>query len=283
MSVTITNPISRAGLSATARSAMPATAWRETVGTANRTLVLAGTLAAREVAVLFGSSGDSITATSAAGAFTGTFSNEEGNTAAGTLTFGANAAATKKVTIGTRVYTFVAALTAANQVLIGASASASLDNLIAAINAAAGAGTTYGTGTVANALGTAAAGAGDTLVFTTTALHSSGNAIATTTDVASAAWGAATLAGGVTPSTLEGYAATDPTGAALPALASIQGIEVACLAGGVSLTIGTKVVALAIPATGVFSYATPASASPGAITLAATAADTVAQLTILYK
>ena len=281
MSVSITNPISRTGLSATSRSTKPAVAWRETVGAANRTLVLTATTAAREIAVLFGSVGNNLAGT-LAGAFTLTGSTV-GTAATGTLTFAANAAAGKKVTIGTRVYTFVAALTAANQVLIGASASASLDNLIAAINAAAGAGTTYGTGTVAHASGTAAAGTGDTLDFTAAANHSSYNAVVTTTDVTSASWGTATLVGGVTPCQAEGHAATDPTGDALPSLYQAQGIEVVCHAGALTVSLGTLIYSLPVPAGGVFHLAGAAMGSPGILTLAAAAADTVATATLLYK
>lgn len=280
--ITVLNPRSVTGLTATARSGGVATSWKEAVGGPTRSLALSATVAAREVAMLFGASGNSL-AGAPDGAFTLTATYPNGVAAAGTLTFAANATATKTVTIGSRVYTFVAALTAANQVLIGASASASLDNLIAAINGASGAGTTYGTGTVAHALGTASAGTGDTLVFTATTVHSSQNSIATTTTVTSGSWGAATLAGGITPCTIEGSAATDMTGVALESITAIQGIEIVCHAGSVTLTIGTKVVALALPAGAVFHYATPASTSPGSITVAAGAADTVATMTILYK
>lgn len=68
-------------------------------------------------------------------------------------TTGAN---TQTVTIGGKVYTFLTSLVdAANNVLIGASATAMGDNLVAAIMGTAGAGTTYGTGTVVNAYWTA--------------------------------------------------------------------------------------------------------------------------------
>jgi hypothetical protein len=71
------------------------------------------------------------------------------------------------VTIGATVYTFKTTLTgAANEVLIGASAAAALTNLKSAINATAGAGSTYGTGTVANASVT-----GTTLTATTLLLE----------------------------------------------------------------------------------------------------------------
>ena len=55
------------------------------------------------------------------------------------------------VTIGARTYTFVTTLTAANQVKIGADPAASGANLVAAIGAGPGAGTAYGSGTVAHA------------------------------------------------------------------------------------------------------------------------------------
>lgn len=107
--------------------------------------------------------------------------------------------ADETVTIGARVYTFKAALSGANQVLIGADASASIDNLIAAINGAAGAGTIYGTGTVAHADVTASAGAGDTMNATAKAKGTAGNAIASTETLTNGSWAGATLTGGVNP------------------------------------------------------------------------------------
>lgn len=65
----------------------------------------------------------------------------------------------------------------ANQVLRGGSASDSLDNLIAAINGAAGSGSTYSTGTVANTQAAAAAGTGDTLDATALSFGVAGNLI----------------------------------------------------------------------------------------------------------
>lgn len=75
----------------------------------------------------------------------------EGEAAEGSFTVDANPAALETVTLGARVYTFVTTLSAANQVLIGATPAATADNLTRAINASAGAGTNYGTGTVAHA------------------------------------------------------------------------------------------------------------------------------------
>lgn len=74
--------------------------------------------------------------------------------------------ANETVTIDDITYTFVATPNAAYEVQIGADASATLDNLIAAMQAGAGAGTVYGTGTVAHPTVTVAAGAGDTMTLT---------------------------------------------------------------------------------------------------------------------
>jgi hypothetical protein len=120
------------------------------------------------------------------------------NTAAtGTYTLAANISDGDTVTIGGHVYTFeTGAINVADEVLVGASASDTLDNLIAAINAAAGAGTLYGTGTVANAYVTAAAGAGDTMVVTAKVTGAVGNKIATTESGANSSWGSTFLTGG---------------------------------------------------------------------------------------
>lgn len=97
-----------------------------------------------------------------------------GTKSTGTLTQTANPTDGETVVIGSRTYTFKTALTgAANEVLIGASCVASMSNLIAAVNAAAGAGTTYGSGTTVNADAVAAVG---TPVKATGTLTSDGTA-----------------------------------------------------------------------------------------------------------
>lgn len=107
------------------------------------------------------------------------------------------------VTIGTVTYTMVDALSgAAYEVLIGASLAASLDNLKSAINASAGAGTTYGTGTVANPHGTATTNTDTAQTFEFATVGTDGNSLATTTTAANAAWGAGTLESGAEASTL---------------------------------------------------------------------------------
>jgi hypothetical protein len=121
-----------------------------------------------------------------------------GTTAAtGTLTLTANAGNGQTVTIGGKVYTFQTTLTNADgNVLIGANASDSLDNLIAAINRGAGAGTLYAAATIVHATVTAAAGAGDTMVVTARVRGTGGNAIGTTETLANGSWANATLTGG---------------------------------------------------------------------------------------
>lgn len=133
-------------------------------------------------------------------------------TATGTLTFTANPTAGDTCTIGGQVYSFVASLSSggtANQILIGAAATNTLDNLIAAINVAAGEGTLYGLDTVKNTYVTAAAGAGDTMTLTSITQGAAGNAVGTTETFTAAGnvFAAATLTGGVTQTA--GYAAAE--------------------------------------------------------------------------
>ena len=121
-----------------------------------------------------------------------------GANASNTLSAIANATATKVAVVGAKTYTFIAALTgAANEVLIGGSASATLANLAAAVNAGAGAGVAYGATTVANADVKAASVTASTITFTAKVAGVGGNAFATTTDDTNMGWSSgATLAGG---------------------------------------------------------------------------------------
>jgi len=66
-------------------------------------------------------------------------------------TIATNPAANDTITIGGQVYKFVSSLAAANDVKIGSTAADTATNLGNAINKGTGEGTTYGTGTVANA------------------------------------------------------------------------------------------------------------------------------------
>lgn len=107
------------------------------------------------------------------------------------------------VTIGTRTYTVVDELseTAADaivdQILAGANAAATLDNLKLAINNGDTEGTEYSTGTVVNADVTATYNTDTTQKVVAKTKGVIGNLIASTETLANTAWGAATLAGGV--------------------------------------------------------------------------------------
>jgi hypothetical protein len=107
------------------------------------------------------------------------------------------------VTVDDIVYTFKTELTgAAFEVLIGASAAASLDNLKSAINASAGAGSTYGTGTWAHDKVTATTNTDTAQTVEANYVGTYANTIATTETCANVAWGAATLASGAESSIL---------------------------------------------------------------------------------
>jgi hypothetical protein len=117
--------------------------------------------------------------------------------ATGVLTITSTTSAnTQTVTIGGQTYTFNTVLTnTANNVLIGADITAMAANLASAINAGAGSGTTYGTGTVANASVTATSLAG---VVTLTAINAGtgANSVATTETLSNGSFANATLTGG---------------------------------------------------------------------------------------
>lgn len=108
--------------------------------------------------------------------------------ATATLTMTANPTASETVTLGFVTYTFRAVVSLPNDVKIGASASASIDNLIAAINAGTGEGTLYGTGTVINPDASAATAAGDTMLATARAYNSVNPNVACTDTLANGSW-----------------------------------------------------------------------------------------------
>ena len=130
-----------------------------------------------------------------------TVNSETPVTATGVLTIASlNANDLETVTIDGKVYTFddTTLDDVDGHVLIGANAGASLDNLIAAINLGAGAGSTYATSTTLHPTVTALAGAGDTLDARAKTGGLAGNSIATTETMATASWGDGTLTGGLT-------------------------------------------------------------------------------------
>jgi len=116
--------------------------------------------------------------------------------AKGLLTFIDNPSDTETVVIGSRTYTFNAALGGADSVLIGANAETSLNNLLAAINGDTGEGTLYGTGTVVHPDVSGSTFEGTSVVIEALVEGLAGNAIATTTTVTNATWGNTTLTGG---------------------------------------------------------------------------------------
>jgi hypothetical protein len=102
------------------------------------------------------------------------------------------------ITVDETVYTMKTTLTnlVANEVLIGANLATSLDNLKLAINAGAGAGTVYSTGTVAHPTVTATTNTDTAQTVEAIRIGTAGNAIVTTETCANASWGAGTLASG---------------------------------------------------------------------------------------
>lgn len=123
--------------------------------------------------------------------------------AKGTITAAGNFTANDQVTIGATTYTFVASPSSANDVDLGATAAASIQNLVDAINAnPATSGTAYHSGTTANASVEARVKLDDTSVVELIALTAgtAGNSIVLTEDVdGGTTWsvsGSGTLAGG---------------------------------------------------------------------------------------
>jgi Phage tail tube protein len=118
--------------------------------------------------------------------------------ALGTLTATVNFANAETVTIGTKVYTFQTTLTNVDgHVDIGATLTASLLNLLRAINNSGGVpGTDYAASTEAHPSVSAISSNATTLVVRALTGGTSGNSIATTETCTNASWGAATLASG---------------------------------------------------------------------------------------
>lgn len=118
--------------------------------------------------------------------------------ATGILSFTGQPANNETVTFDGVTYTFKTVfVNTAGFVLIGASVDASINNLVAAINAGAGSGTVYGAGTTASVNASVANAGNQQMTAAANAQGTSGNAIATTETIANAVWTAATLTGGL--------------------------------------------------------------------------------------
>ena len=143
--------------------------------------------------------------------------------ATGTLTFSGVGLDTQTVTTGSKVYTLQTVLTNTDgNVLIGANQAATVANLVAAINLAAGAGTTYAAATTANTHVSAVDGAGDTVVLTALVAGAAGNSIATTETCTNASFGSATLTGGADGDTVDAWGVAAATALNAYAGAPIQ-------------------------------------------------------------
>ena len=116
--------------------------------------------------------------------------------ATGTFTFEGLPTATETIVVGATTYTWRAAVSTANDVLIGASIAACVSNIIAAINAGAGEGTIYGTGTVANVSAGALEFLSPQFTLQAATAGAAGNSTATTETMADGFFNAATLTGG---------------------------------------------------------------------------------------
>lgn len=117
--------------------------------------------------------------------------------AVGSLSFLGNPAADETVTVGTISYKFVSELSAANDVLIGTTVSATVQNLVAAINGADGVGVVYGTGTAANAKATAVQSENNMISLKAIEAGTAGNSVALTTTSDVITTSGATFTGGV--------------------------------------------------------------------------------------
>lgn len=108
-------------------------------------------------------------------------------------------------------YTFVSPfVNTAGNVLIGATVSASIDNLVSAINGTAGAGTVYGTGTTASANTSVTNRGNQQMLCIANVPGTAGNSIATTETLTNGFFLAATLTGGVAIPSTQGFFVSRP-------------------------------------------------------------------------
>jgi len=277
--MSISNATANFGLSATGTATRPNTSGSFILGQSSTATTLTGANSVFHARLYLQDAADDATLNT--NTFAVAVDAKAAVAATGVLTLTGLPLAGETVTIGSTVYTFRATVPAAFDVLIGANASDSLDNLIAAINLSAGAGTTYGTGTTAHPTVTVAAGTGDTMDLTADTAGEAGSAIATTETLTNGSFGAATLTGGAEANEWEG-AALDFQGEAYGTNTDIQGLLVSCLSGEVLVTNSTSLV-IPIPASGkaLLACVNGVDELLATLTFAATADDTEVLITAI--
>jgi flagellin len=117
---------------------------------------------------------------------------EASSNATGYLALSANPIAGNTVTLGNQTYTFTSGTpAAANQVALGQTITATLTNLMNAVNGGAGAGSTYGTGTVANNEAQISGVSGNQAAVTATTAYAgaAGNSVALSANLSDGAGG----------------------------------------------------------------------------------------------
>lgn len=278
--MSIANATANFGLSATGTVTRPNISGSVIVGQSSASMALTSSTSAFHARLYLQDSGNDATLNT--NTFATAIDSNAAVAATGTLTLTGQPVAAQTVTIGSTVYTFRATtVPAAFDVLIGATASDSLDNLISAINASAGAGTTYGTGTTGHPTVGAAAGAGDTMTLTADTAGEAGNAIATTETLTNGSFGAATLTGGAEANVWEG-SSNNYQGDAYGTNTSIYGLLVYCVSGKVVVSNSTSLV---IPVTAgskaLISCPTAISELLATLTFLAAANDTEVYITCL--
>lgn len=126
-----------------------------------------------------------------------TFLTPPGVKATGTLTTTGQPSNGETITLNGKVYTFQTVLTNSNgNVLIGVDTETTYDNLIAAVNLAAGAGTLYAASTTLHPTISASEGTGTDVLFTAKTAGTAGNSLTTVEALSNATFANATLTGG---------------------------------------------------------------------------------------
>ncbi len=138
------------------------------------------------------------------------------------------------ITIGSTVYTYKNTLASAYDILIGATPAATLDNTKSAINATAGEGTTYGTGTLAHPTVEATANADTYQVIVAKTIGDAALTIATTETSANLTFSSTTLGFG----TVYFYSMSGVTSLVMNPVTVVKGQNVWELTAGSTTSLG---------------------------------------------